>query len=237
MVARRNGLARSYVGPALDLFLGGACVGCERPGTSLCGACAASLEGLPVLTSPRPCPAGLPRVFAVAVYDGPARAALVAHKEHGCLSLSPPLGRALALSVFGVLARSLAAEATVPPVALVPVPSRRAAVRARGYDPLLRLARECRGNLCRSGLAADVVPLLRLNRRVVDQSDLDASARAHNLAGALVSGSLRPGRTVVLVDDIVTTGATAVEANRALRAAGIEPAGMAVVAATQRRTG
>ena len=47
--------------------------------------------------------AGLPPVWAVAAYDGAVRAALIAHKEQGRLSLAKPLGRALALSVMGLL--------------------------------------------------------------------------------------------------------------------------------------
>ena len=71
-------------------------------------------------------------------------------------------------------------------------------------------------------------------RRVADQSGLDAAGRSANLAGALRASSDLSGVPVVVVDDVVTTGATLVEAARALRDAGALVRGAAVVAATQR---
>ncbi len=223
-----------FTGPLLDLLLGGACVGCHRPGPALCPRCAEALEGLPHPVQPRPCPPGLPRVVAVADYAGPVRAALVAHKEQRCLSLARPLGRALALSVFGVTARELASGRPVAPIALVPIPSRPAVVRARGYDPLLAMTREARKALRRSGLVAEIAPVLRVARSVVDQSGLDRRQRSANMSGAFAARPLHTGRTVVVVDDIVTTGATVLEAARALHDHGVTPAGVAVVAATRR---
>ena len=96
-------------------------------------------------------------------------------------------------------------------------------LRARGYDVLCRR-------------------LLRLGP-VRDQAGLDARARAENLAGSmrcpstLVArlGRVRPRASVVVCDDVLTTGATAREAQRALEAAGLRVDGIAVVAATVRR--
>lgn len=228
-------MAGNVVDPALDLLLGGACVGCARPGPPLCSVCAGSLEQLPHQVWPRPCPTDLPPTFAVAEYGDAARAALVAHKEHGVQSLARPLGRALALSVFAALARDLAAGGTGP-VAMAPVPSRRQVTRARGYDPLLAMARAARAALRRAGISAHVTPVLRVVRPVVDQAGLDVAGRAANLAGAFAARPLRAGPYVVIVDDIVTTGATAVESSRALGAAGVRVSGVAVVAATRRRS-
>jgi predicted amidophosphoribosyltransferase len=83
-----------------------------------------------------------------------------------------------------------------------------------------------------------VVPLLRVVRRPEDQAGLDAAARARNLHGRFAA---RGGRVVpqqhrvVLVDDVITTGATLREAQRALEATGTRPVGAAAVAATRRR--
>ncbi|MDQ2755299.1 MAG: ComF family protein, partial [Actinomycetota bacterium] len=84
-----------------------------------------------------------------------------------------------------------------------------------------------------------VVDGLRAVRVLADQSGLDRAGRAANLLGAYavrprLGAGLR-GREVVLVDDILTTGATLAEAARALRAHGCEPRAAAVVAATTLR--
>ncbi|MFI6501584.1 ComF family protein [Nonomuraea typhae] len=119
------------------------------------------------------------------------------------------------------------------------MPSARRAVRARGHDPVGRLAVLAVGRLRALGVRAEAVPVLAQARRVADQAGLSATERAANLGSSLrVTGRLRgaPGATVVLVDDIVTTGATLAEAARALRTAGVQVAAAATVAATRRRS-
>ncbi|MER5472709.1 ComF family protein [Streptomyces sp. NPDC002685] len=110
------------------------------------------------------------------------------------------------------------------PVLLVPVPSARTAVRARGHDPARRIALAAAGELRRTGTPARVLGVLRQRRAVADQSGLNSRQRLENLAGALevVAGGerlLAEGGRVVLVDDLMTTGASLTEAARAVRAA------------------
>ena len=222
----------------LDLVLPAACVGCGADGSSWCPACAATLAGRPWATTPDPCPPGFPATWVVAAYDGPVRAAAVAHKERGVRAIRAPLAAALAASVAAALADGSGGLLDLG-VLLVPAPSRGAAVRSRGDDPTLGLARCAARRLTRAGLPAAVVPALRLARSTADQAGLDAQERADNLAGAArvprrLVGAVA-GRPVVLVDDVVTTGATLVESTRALRAAGAVVVGAAVVAATPRR--
>ncbi|WP_234441813.1 ComF family protein, partial [Streptomyces sp. WM6386] len=108
-------------------------------------------------------------------------------------------------------------------VLLVPVPSARRVVGARGHDPARRIALAAAGELRRGGVAARVVGVLRQRRAVADQSGLDSRERLENLAGALEvvpgGGRLLLGGPVVLVDDLMTTGASLTEAARAVRAA------------------
>ncbi|MEU4167433.1 ComF family protein [Streptomyces sp. NPDC026665] len=109
-------------------------------------------------------------------------------------------------------------------VLLVPVPSARWAVRARGHDPVRRIALAAAAELRRTGTPARVLGVLRQHRAVADQSGLNSRQRAANLAGALevVAGGerlLAEGGRVVLVDDLMTTGASLAEAARAVRAA------------------
>ncbi|MBK5307448.1 MAG: ComF family protein [Frankiaceae bacterium] len=215
----------------LDLVLPQQCAGCSGPGP-WCRDCAAVLR-LAARTplgrvQPDPVPAGFPRAAAAAAYDGAVRGALLAHKERGRLALVLPLGLALAAAV----------DCLQPPpgVLLVPVPSSRSAVRQRGQDHARRLATAAARVLSAEGTAARAVPGLRPARFVGDQSGLGAVGRAANLAGAFqVSSRLPAGALVVVVDDVVTTGASLAEASRALRSAGLVVHGAATVAATFRR--
>ena len=125
------------------------------------------------------------------------------------------------------------------PVFVVPVPSSPAAVRRRGDAPLELLTRAAVRHLGLSERELFVSPALRLRRRVADQSGLDHGQRADNLERAI---QVRPrwrasirGATALLLDDVLTTGATLAEASRALREAGAGHVAAATVAATQRR--
>ena len=98
---------------------------------------------------------------------------------------------------------------------LVPIPSRKSVARKRGRQFISILSRKI-GEI--ENFPTEEI--LTHTRRVRDQSNLDAKDRAINLDGALISLSFLSGRAV-LIDDLVTTGATLHEAARALRAVGI----------------
>lgn len=199
----------------LDLVLPRDCAGCAAPGRTLCPRCAGALARPPVVH--RPAQPGLPPVVAAATYDGVVRSLLLAHKERGRLALARPLGHALA-GAAAVHGRG---------VLLVPVPSSPASVRARGHDHARRLSA-----VAGRRLGAPTAAVLVQARQVQDQAGLDAAARSANLAGALRARRRLDGLDVVVVDDVVTTGATLAEAARALTAAGARVRGAAVVAAT-----
>ncbi|WP_197084880.1 ComF family protein [Saccharothrix sp. ST-888] len=238
-----GGLSGSLFRDLLDLLLPARCAGCRTGHSPLCPSCRAVLRAAHAEPAgPRPPPAGLPPLYAAAPYADPVRQLLLAHKERGALSLAGPLGGALAVAVraaLGHAAAELVPGADAGPVLLVPVPSTRRAVRARGHDPTLRLARAAARELRRGGLRAAVAPVLRHGRAVADQSGLTAVERRRNLHGALtvpahLAARLTGGRPI-LVDDLVTTGASLAEAARALGAVGHPPSAAATVAATVRR--
>jgi predicted amidophosphoribosyltransferase len=204
-----------------DVVLPVACGGCGRPRTALCEECAASLYGVAARRArPDPEPAGLPAVFAAAPYEDAVRAVLLAHKERGALGFAGVLGRALA----GAVRAAVSGTPGAGQLLLVPVPSARAAVRARGHDPARRIACAASRELRRTGTGARVVAVLRQRRAVADQAGLDGPQRLANLTGALevAAGCVRllAGGRVVFVDDLITTGASLVEAARAVEAAG-----------------
>ncbi len=231
-----SGHGGSVLDAWLDLMHGGRCVGCTVPGRSLCGGCASGLPVTGARVRPTPCPEGLATCFAAGEYADLLRAMILAHKEHGVLSLARPLGRAVAA----------AACTALDPAAinvLVPVPSRPGVVRDRGHDPMLRVVRVAAGRLRSSSHEIQVHPLLEQHAPVLDQAGLSAVERAQNLTGSMqVRASAREALSrlgspvsVLVCDDVLTTGATAREAQRALEDSGLRVRAVVLVAATRKR--
>jgi predicted amidophosphoribosyltransferase len=218
-----------------DLVLPRNCAGCGVPGPILCPGCAALLAA-PRSATPRRVPWGFPPTAAAGAYSGPVRPVVNAFKEQGRTELAGPLGTALALAVAAVV---VAAHRVPGPVLLVPVPSSTAALRSRGRDHVRELTRRAVAELRAAGLPAEEARLLRRSGPVRDSAGLSAAARRANLAGTFRRDDAPPRRgLVVLVDDIVTSGATLTEAAAELssgRRPGDAPVLAAVVAATPRR--
>jgi predicted amidophosphoribosyltransferase len=206
-----------------DLAMPLACVCCGDVRGPLCDGCAPAPKIVRVGVGPLPC-------AAAGVYDGSLRAATIAYKERGVRTLAGPLGALLAEAVLAV--------AREGPVLLIPVPSTAAARRARGEDHMNRLTRSAVRRLRRRGLAIAIAPVLRVARAPAESVGLGAAERWANMAGAFgVRPSVRPPRAgrLVLVDDVVTTGATLAEAYRAAASGGMPPVAAAAVAATPLR--
>jgi predicted amidophosphoribosyltransferase len=228
---------RAWWAVLLDLVLPAECAGCgQSDGVDvtggLCGACALALTGPPTAVRPPRRPRGLPPVHALAPYRDPLPDIINAQKERGRLDLARPLGRHLARAVSAV-------SPVEVPIWLVPAPSSRSAVRRRGQDPVRRMARVAAAELRARGRTANLLPALKHARPVTDQVGLTHEQRAYNLAGALTVRSAAAARLalrrVVLVDDVMTSGATLADAARAVRDVGGDPIGAAVIAATRFR--
>lgn len=219
-----------------DLVTGAACAGCGLAGHLLCPSCADGLRGRARVAWPSPTPPGLATPVAAGEYDGVLRSLVIGHKERQQLGLGKPLGDLLAEAV------RLLAGPDPAALVLVPVPSRARTVRSRGHDPTYTMTRRAAGVLGGPRYGVRAARLLVVGP-VLDQSGLDARARAGNLAGSMScpASSLRAlarrvGHAhVVVCDDVITTGSTAREAQRALEASGLDVLGVAAVAATRKR--
>jgi predicted amidophosphoribosyltransferase len=231
------GRVRAGVAELADLVLPRVCAGCGVPGGALCRRCGALLA-VPHVAAPRRFPPGFPPTVAAGRYAGAVRPAVVAFKERGRAELARPLGTALALAVAAVLRGADVRPTTATPVLLVPVPSSAAALRTRGRDHVRELVARATTELAAAGVAVEEARLLRRTGRVRDSAGLSAAERRANLAGTFRLAAVPPaGAAVVLVDDVVTSGATLTVAARVLASglpAGAPPVLAAVVAATPR---
>lgn len=174
------------------------------PDPPLCGAC-------------RVDPPGWDWARAGAAYDGVMRDAIHAFKFRGKRALARPLA-----ALIGEQWPPLARDVT----ALVPVPLGRPRQRERGFNQAALLAERLAPAL---GVAVRPRWLARV-RDTQPQSDLGAAERHANVRGAFAARAEVAGRHVVVVDDVLTTGATVTECARALRAAGAARVGVVAVA-------
>ncbi|MFC3451120.1 ComF family protein [Amycolatopsis speibonae] len=206
----------------LDLLIPARCASCGAPGAPCCATCQTAWGSLSEIT--RAPTAGLVPVYALARYADDARRLILAYKERGRRDLAPSFGRAVAEALPQL------PQQPGPPC-LVPVPSRRHASRVRGGPHVRRLAEECVKALAGKGKPATVAPLLRLTAGVRDAVGLTRAERAVNLDGRirLVPGA-RP-ESVVLLDDVITTGATAAACVRLLGISGIHVSAVVALAA------
>lgn len=249
LLADRTAAAAAEV---LALAMPVECVCCGAEDASLCGACSRRLR----LLTLRPFRAELQApalvdmdgsvllpVVAAGAYRAELAQCLLSFKSHGQPRLAGELAQSLARAVH-------AAAGQTQGVALVPVPTSSAAFRQRGFSPVHLLLRR----LARSGsipgfTVADAlrktvpparirVPLAGGLHQPGGQKGLSRGARSRRVRGSMRAraGPWSPsiaGRPCIIIDDVLTTGATVAEAARALRAAGALVAGAVVVAATR----
>ena len=221
------------LGPALlDLVFPPRCAACGEPpqaGTPFCALCAGAVDPVPG-PCPRcgrpgsgarecgPCalsPPGFGRLDAAALFGGPLADAVHALKYGGRPAVAGPLGAWMAARL-----------PPAPGLAVVTVPLGRRRHVERGYDQAALLG----DALARSARLRRLRGALRRVRETPPQVGLDRAARARNVEGAFAAGAAVRGLDLLLVDDVVTTGATADAAARALLAAGARSVRVAALA-------
>ncbi len=210
-------------GPLLDawaLLSPVECAGCGADDRSLCPACRLALTPAVTVHSA----AGVP-VYCALTYAGVVRRVIIAFKEQERTDLAALLAASLAGAITGAVSAAPAGPPVSSPLELALVPTSRAAWRRRGYDPVLLLARRAGGRPARVLLPA---------RASGAQKALGLQERAANRRGAFVARGSLENRRFVVVDDVLTSGATMAEAIRAIRAAGGEVISGACLAFTPR---
>jgi predicted amidophosphoribosyltransferase len=189
------------------------CFGCSTLGIEICSRCRkqwhahiyrSSFDGL--------------AVYSAVSYSPVAKRIILAAKESGIKSADQLIAGAIIHSLkYFLKERELGL--------LVPIPSRRSSNRLRGRDSLSEIVKAVSKEE-----DIDSASLLTHNRRVKDQTKLTARNRHHNLHGALslqegAWAEIKANSNVILIDDLVTTGASLIEARRALQARGIRVVG------------
>lgn len=197
-----------------ELIFPSRCIGCSQLGISICSLCRKSwhphiyFREISVLNNSYP-------VISAVQYSPIASKVLLGAKESNLSAADTLLATAISHALTFFIKNYGSGD-------LVGIPSRRSATRKRGRNFMIEIAKSVA-----AGRSIQALDILQHTRSVRDQSQLDAQERTHNIAGAfcvsLKSSKLATlGNTqpLIIVDDLITTGATLAEAIRALRIAG-----------------
>jgi ComF family protein len=223
-----------FTAALLDLLFPPRCLGCRRLGSYFCSRCAATVHPLedpfcpscsrvvdPAFASCRCAYPPLRYARAAGAFDGPLRDAIHRFKYQGMSAGADALA---------MLLRPAIAPLAAPDILLVPLPLHPRRLRERGYNQAALLAHA----LVRDGSLRVEDDALRRVKATRAQVTLGARERARNMAGAFAADPTRcAGQTLLLIDDVCTTGATLRSAAQALRTAGAREVYAAVLAAAR----
>ena len=193
------------------------CYGCNSIGLTICASCRREWQPHYYLTHIQTL-----KVHSAILYSPTASKIILAAKESGLKGAD----QLIIDAIVNVLNR---ANFDLFNVRLVPIPSSKSNSRRRGRNFIADLCNEVSRRT-----DIPVLPILDFARRVKDQSGLSAHERAVNMKGAFtIAAGVYPRGDLILVDDVVTTGATVAEAARALNSHGFHPLGSVTACVAQ----
>lgn len=203
------------------------CISCSVLGSSLCYACTKIWNHQSYFQKLSTDTGEKLSVFSSVIYSPTARKILLAAKESNISNANRLIIDALDFSIQ----QYISSNSNLSILNLVPIPSRAQANRLRGRDFLYSITKSLSLKY-----QIPVLPILGYSRRVQDQSRLNSKERWNNLAGSLVltrGVSKLESAGLLLIDDLVTTGATLLAAETALNYAGIRSVGAVTACVAQ----
>jgi predicted amidophosphoribosyltransferase len=204
-----------------ELIFPNRCIACRALGISICSRCRVKWNLHRYITEISDQGDKKLKVVSSVRYSTIAQRVILAAKESHVKQADVLIADAIEHSIEYVLQRDWIDF-------LIPIPSRPSAVRKRGRQFIEEIT-----NLAAMKFQLPVLPILHHGKRVKDQSGLSMEERRNNLAGAfVVKAEERARGRALLIDDLVTTGATLNEAAHTLRYAGIEVIGAVTAAVT-----
>lgn len=196
-----------------ELIYPNICICCGKTGVKICDNCSKYW-----LANPNKSKVENKCLFFVTTYDETTSPIILAAKESGNREAIKLIARSIASSIsFAILNLGIA-----QPINLVTIPSQLSAIRRRGRDHIKDLVQEVIIQLNQQNIDAIYLPILKPIKKIKDQSDLNGLQRKENMSQAfIVKSSPISQSAVILIDDLVTTGASIHEGVRALSEAKI----------------
>lgn len=206
------------MGAIRDVVLPRGCAGCDAPDAVVCGECRELLDRTVAFDMPG---TSMGRGYACAWYRGVVRRVILGWKDHHDEECDGPLSEAMAVLAVRCLQATVDGMRTV---LVVPAPSSSASVHRRGRRHTVVLAAAV-ARACRDmGVDARVVPLLTMDHVRGRSVQMGGGQRSRRVSGriAVRRPELCRHAHVIVVDDIVTTGATMRQCVDALRSSGAQ---------------
>lgn len=204
------------------------CIICAKKDYSICEICLK-----PWIDKPKISSIGDNYLYYVSEYNLDTSRVILLAKENGNTTAIDVISSALVESIKLLINY----QRVEVPLNIVTIPSASSAIRKRGRDHISELCENVIKKLRNISIAATSTPLLRVSKRVKDQSRLNRNQRLDNLENAYsLQGLVPSGGEFILLDDLVATGSSILEGLRALSDAKITAIGAVTACATGRNS-